>query len=165
VSSEVLQQLDLSQRPLSQDLLAEDICDLLDSNTLACLVVGRCDHDAVRSLTKLLGHSVALIDNEVLVEDLEHLTALQRRVGHGDVVVVAKEVDLLEMRRDEARFASIRMPREGRNVGRKVLSLLLVSDTSFSSTSPDTMFELYYGLRRARASCSGEGGGVGPWRQ
>ena len=40
-----------------------------------------CSHnDAVGALTELLGHSVSLIDDEVLVEDLEDLPALQ--VGH-----------------------------------------------------------------------------------
>ena len=37
--------------------------------------------DAVRALTKLLGDCVALIDDEVLVEDLEDLPALE--VAHG----------------------------------------------------------------------------------
>jgi hypothetical protein len=40
MATEMLQQLDLSQSPLSQDLLAEDIGDLLDSDTLAGLNVG-----------------------------------------------------------------------------------------------------------------------------
>jgi hypothetical protein len=38
----MLQQLDLTQSPLRQDLLAEDICDLLDGYALARLVVRRC---------------------------------------------------------------------------------------------------------------------------
>jgi hypothetical protein len=37
----VLQQLDLAQRALGQDLLAEDIGDLLDGHAFARLVVGR----------------------------------------------------------------------------------------------------------------------------
>jgi len=36
----VLQQLDLTQRTLGEDLLAEDIGDLLDGHALARLVVG-----------------------------------------------------------------------------------------------------------------------------
>jgi hypothetical protein len=40
-TSEVLQQLDLTQRTLRKDLLAEDIGDLLDGHTFASLVVGR----------------------------------------------------------------------------------------------------------------------------
>lgn len=40
LTSEVLQQLNLSQRSLGQDLLAEDVCDLLDGDALATLVVG-----------------------------------------------------------------------------------------------------------------------------
>jgi hypothetical protein len=41
VASEMLQKLDFSQRSLRQDLLAEDICDLLDSDTFPSLTVGR----------------------------------------------------------------------------------------------------------------------------
>jgi len=41
MSSEVLQKLDLSQRTLGQNLLAEDIGDLLDRNSLTGLAVGR----------------------------------------------------------------------------------------------------------------------------
>lgn len=40
MASEVLQQLDLSQGPFGQNLLAEHIGDLLDSDTLARLSVG-----------------------------------------------------------------------------------------------------------------------------
>lgn len=39
--SEVLKQLDLSQRTLRQDLLAEDIRDLLDRNPLIRLLIRR----------------------------------------------------------------------------------------------------------------------------
>jgi hypothetical protein len=39
LTSEVLQELDLAQGALGQDLLAEDICDLLDSYSLARLVI------------------------------------------------------------------------------------------------------------------------------
>lgn len=39
MSTEVLQELYLAQGPLGQNLLAEDIGDLLDSNTLVGLVV------------------------------------------------------------------------------------------------------------------------------
>jgi len=39
VASKMLQELDLSQGPLGQDLLAEDIGNLLDCYSLACLVV------------------------------------------------------------------------------------------------------------------------------
>jgi hypothetical protein len=41
MASEMLQKLDFSQRSLRQDLLAEDICDLLDSDTFPSLTVGR----------------------------------------------------------------------------------------------------------------------------
>jgi len=41
LTSEVLQQLDLSECTLGQNLLAKYICDLLDSDTITCLVVLR----------------------------------------------------------------------------------------------------------------------------
>ena len=41
MSSEVLQKLDLSQRTLGQNLLAEDIGDLLDRNAFTGLAIGR----------------------------------------------------------------------------------------------------------------------------
>jgi hypothetical protein len=41
VASEMLQKLDFSQRSLRQYLLAEDICDLLDSDAFPSLTVGR----------------------------------------------------------------------------------------------------------------------------
>jgi len=40
MSSEVLQQLYLTQRALCQDLLAEHICNLLDRNAFLCLGIG-----------------------------------------------------------------------------------------------------------------------------
>jgi hypothetical protein len=40
MATEMLKQLDLSQSPLGQDLLAEDIGDLLDGDALAGLDVG-----------------------------------------------------------------------------------------------------------------------------
>lgn len=39
--SEVLEQLDLTQRALRQDLFAENIRDLLDCNAFVCLLVRR----------------------------------------------------------------------------------------------------------------------------
>lgn len=39
VAPKMLQELDLSQGSLGQDLLAEDIGDLLDGYSLACLMV------------------------------------------------------------------------------------------------------------------------------
>lgn len=36
--------------------------------------------DAIGTLSQLLGHSVSLVDNEVLVEDLEDLASLE--IGH-----------------------------------------------------------------------------------
>jgi hypothetical protein len=84
VADKVLQELNLSQRSLRQNLLAEDIRDLLDSNALARLVVGRRTHNAVGALSQLFGHRVPLVDNEVLVEDFEDLTALQTLIAHAD---------------------------------------------------------------------------------
>lgn len=83
MSPEVLQQLDLSQRPLGEDLLAEDIGDLLDGDALTSLVVRGSNDDAVGALTELFGDGVALVDDEVLVEDFEDLAALERGVAHG----------------------------------------------------------------------------------
>lgn len=98
---EVLQELDLAQGALGQDLLAEYIGDLLDSNTLVGLVVdsgarssegvvslqdvprisGRkldrnSPDNTVGSLTQFLGNGVPLVHDEVLVEHLEGFTAL-----------------------------------------------------------------------------------------
>lgn len=42
MSSEVLQELDLTQGALGQDLLAKNIGNLLDRDTLVCVVVHRC---------------------------------------------------------------------------------------------------------------------------
>lgn len=42
MSSEVLQELYLTQGALGQDLLAKDIGNLLDCDALVCLVVHRC---------------------------------------------------------------------------------------------------------------------------
>ena len=84
VSSEVLQQLDFTQRSLRQDLLGEYIGHLLDCDTLAGLVVGGCADDTVRALSQLFGNRVALVHYEVLIKDLEDLAALQRWVAHAD---------------------------------------------------------------------------------
>ncbi len=94
-TSEVLQQLDLPQRALGQNLLAKNIGDLLDGNAFGGLHVGGSavgavslpptqvemarrrglPNDAVRTLTKLLGHIVAFVNYEFLVEDIEDLAA------------------------------------------------------------------------------------------
>lgn len=92
-TSEMLQQLNLSKRPLGQDLLTENIGDLLDRDAFAGLVVRRSAVDkvsvmpssrtsdsipdyAISTLPQLLGDIVALVDNELLVEDLEDLAPL-----------------------------------------------------------------------------------------
>jgi hypothetical protein len=51
MASEVLEELDLTQGALGQDLLAEDIGDLLDGDTLVALVV---DSGAVGAHEQLL---------------------------------------------------------------------------------------------------------------
>lgn len=113
MSSEVLEELYLAQSSLGQDLLAEDIGDLLDSNTLAGLVVhggtakriwhgqsicvrraeqgvrsqqrsarlhvDNLPDDTIGALTKLFGDGVALVNDEVLIEDLEGLAPLKFR--------------------------------------------------------------------------------------
>jgi hypothetical protein len=96
--SEMLQQLDLSQRALCENLLGEDIRNLFDCDTFVGLSIRggageyRCQqrfkteevrlaqsqmadlpNNTVRTLTKLLGHGVPLINDEVLVEDLKDL--------------------------------------------------------------------------------------------
>ncbi len=99
VTAEVLQQLDLAQRTLGQDLLAEDIGDLLDgygsilddlaglsiSNFLCCAAIRGVSTDsrpcilirrnlpdnAVGTLSNLLLHIVLRLDDKVLVEDIE----------------------------------------------------------------------------------------------
>lgn len=87
MSSEMLQQLDLPQGALGQDLLAEDIGDLLDRDTLSCLVVAGCTDNAIGALAQLFGDGIALVDDEVLVEDLEDLAALEGRVAHRALAV------------------------------------------------------------------------------
>ena len=98
MSPEVLEQLQFTQRPLRQNLLAEDIGDFLDGDALARLVVRGGADDPVRALAQLFGHGVAFVDDEVLVEDFEDLAALQAWVGHADGRVmrakVAEEVEL-----------------------------------------------------------------------
>lgn len=54
MSSEVLQELDFAQGALGQDFLAKNIGDLLDGNTLLCLVIDGCTvtgNDRQRSAT------------------------------------------------------------------------------------------------------------------
>ena len=97
--SEMLQQLYLSERTLGQDLLAEDIGNFLDCDTLLTLRIRSrtamnrdqqtfprsrtmqsyrraIPDNTVGSLTKFLGHGISLIDDEVLVEHLKHLSSL-----------------------------------------------------------------------------------------
>lgn len=102
MAAEMLEQLDLTQSPLGEDLLAEHIGDFFDGDALAGLNVGRgtvedvvsprdpkqwlradLPHDTVCALTQLLGDIVVFIHDEVLVEDLEHLATLQLSHGAG----------------------------------------------------------------------------------
>lgn len=93
MSSEVLQKLDLSQGSLRQDLFAEDICNLLDRNSLSRLGIGRStvavSHKqspnatsnspdySVCTLAKLFCNCVFLVYDEVLVEHLKDLSAAE----------------------------------------------------------------------------------------
>jgi hypothetical protein len=88
VASEVLQELDLTQRSLREDLLAEHICDLFDRYSLASLRIGSCasgtsaglwdslyislPDDAVCALPQLFCDGVSLVNDEVLIEYLKH---------------------------------------------------------------------------------------------
>ena len=75
VSSEMLQQLDLTQGSLCENLLAEHVGDLLDRNSFASVAVGSRADNAISALAQFFCDSVALINDEVLVEDLEDLSA------------------------------------------------------------------------------------------
>lgn len=108
VAAEMLQQLDLTQGAFGQNLLGEDICNLLDSDALARLVVGGSADNAVGALAELLGDGVALVDDEVLVEDFEDLAAGERRVAHGGEGVsaarggrIGKDGRAMQRRREE----------------------------------------------------------------
>jgi len=100
MSSEMLKQLYLAQSTLGQDFFAEDIGNLLDRNTFLSLGIRCCTivtrvisifstidpnqpqesqgipDNTISTLSKLFRHSISLIDDEVLVEDLEDLSAL-----------------------------------------------------------------------------------------
>lgn len=84
MSSEMLQQLYLTQSSLRENLLAEDISDFLDGDAFARLIVRRRADDAISTLPKLFGDGVPLVDDEVLVEHLEDLSALQCGVSHSE---------------------------------------------------------------------------------
>jgi hypothetical protein len=95
MSSEMLEELDLSQRTLCQDLLAENIGHLLDRNAFLGLGIrrgtaeiiesgyalsGKCDSlpdNTISTLPKFLCDGVSLVDDEVLVEDLEDLSSYE----------------------------------------------------------------------------------------
>lgn len=97
----MLQQFDLAQGSLGQDLLAEDIGDLLDCHTIStcCILRGTASSDqypserlivrvilpdnAVCALSQLFRHNIPLVHDEVLVEDLEGLSACQVRHCEG----------------------------------------------------------------------------------
>ena len=97
MAAEMLQQLDFAQSALGEDLFAKDIGNLLYGNTFAGLVVHcgavegfpvsitarrgkvnkgmvwrRLPDDAVCALPEFFGHSIAVINNKILIEDLEH---------------------------------------------------------------------------------------------
>jgi hypothetical protein len=85
MSPEVLEQLDLAESPLGEDLLAKNIGNLLDRDPFASLVVGGGADDAVGALAQLFGDGVALVDDEVLVEDFEDFAALEVGLCGGGV--------------------------------------------------------------------------------
>jgi hypothetical protein len=88
VASEVLQELDLTQRSLREDLLAEHICDLFDRYSLASLPIGSCTSvtsaglrgslhgslpdDAICALSQLFCDGISLVNNEVLIEHFKY---------------------------------------------------------------------------------------------
>lgn len=106
MSSEVLEELYLAQCSLGQNLLAEYIGNLLDSDTLIGLVIhsGTIEVESrmispnpiqrsknaqqrsasqidspdntIGALTQLFGNRIALVNDKVLVEDLEGLATL-----------------------------------------------------------------------------------------
>ena len=96
MTSEMLEQLDLSQGALGQDLLREDIGNLLDRYTFLGLTIccgageglvssalsttsqdqQNVPDNTISTLSQLLCDGVSLVDNEVLVEDLEDLSSL-----------------------------------------------------------------------------------------
>ena len=109
VTTEVLQQLDLTQSSLRKDLLAEHIGDLFDGHTFAGCSI-RCGasvvsaeplynvfatipDDAVCALTQLFCDGVSFVNNEILIEDLEGLAPSQ--VPHICYVLVLLWVLLL----------------------------------------------------------------------
>lgn len=73
MAPKVLQQLDLAQRSLGQDLLAEDVSELLNRHSVVVSVAFGCAHYAIRSLAQLLGHRESPIADELLIEDVERL--------------------------------------------------------------------------------------------
>jgi hypothetical protein len=93
----MLQELDFSQRPLCQNLLAENIRHLFDSHTSSSLDIGCCalscqplstalpsniPDNTICTLAKLFGHIVLLIDDEFLIEHLENLPSFEIGSGH-----------------------------------------------------------------------------------
>lgn len=106
MTPEVLEELDLSQRPLGENLLAEDIGHFLDSNPFSVLGVCGCaacvsvacqfvvaldlPDDTICTLTQLFRNCVSLIDHKILIEDLEHFAPTH--VGHGGSLDVKREL-------------------------------------------------------------------------
>ena len=92
----MLQELDLSKSSFCQDLLAKDVCHLLDGDPFPSLTVrgstatlstlqwllvpANIPHNAICALSKLFRHRVPLVDNKILVEDFKDLAAAH--VGH-----------------------------------------------------------------------------------
>lgn len=79
MTSEVLQELDLSQGTLCQYLLTEDICNLLNGNPFPSLCICGSTDDAICALSQFFRHIVSFIHDEILVEDFEDLAASEIR--------------------------------------------------------------------------------------
>ena len=75
VSSEMLQQLDLTQGSLCENLLAEHVGDLLDCDSFSSMAISCRADNAICALAQFFCDSVTLINDEVLIEDLEDLSA------------------------------------------------------------------------------------------
>jgi len=85
MSSEMLQQLQLTQCSLRKNLLGEHVRDFLDRNTFSVGCVGSGTDDTVSPLSKLLRNYVAIVDDEILIENFEGLSSDHCTVESHDV--------------------------------------------------------------------------------
>lgn len=71
VTSEELQQLQLTERPFAENGFGKDIGDLLDGYrrcAVASIVFGQTD-DSISTMAQFFHHCEAVVDNELLVVD------------------------------------------------------------------------------------------------